>query len=50
MSVPMGFAGDGLPMGMQLAGRPWSEPTILRAGAVYQGATAWHEHRAPAIA
>jgi aspartyl-tRNA(Asn)/glutamyl-tRNA(Gln) amidotransferase subunit A len=50
MSVPIGFAADGLPMGMQLAGRPWSEPTILRAGAAYQDATAWHTRRTPATA
>jgi aspartyl-tRNA(Asn)/glutamyl-tRNA(Gln) amidotransferase subunit A len=50
MSVPIGFAGDGLPMAMQLAGRPWSEPTILRAGAAYQDATAWHTRRTPATA
>jgi aspartyl-tRNA(Asn)/glutamyl-tRNA(Gln) amidotransferase subunit A len=50
MSIPMGFAADGLPMAMQLAGRPWSEPTILRAGAAYQGATTWHTRRTPAIA
>jgi aspartyl-tRNA(Asn)/glutamyl-tRNA(Gln) amidotransferase subunit A len=42
MSLPMGFAPNGMPMGLQLAGRPWSEATIIRAGAAFQGATQWH--------
>jgi aspartyl-tRNA(Asn)/glutamyl-tRNA(Gln) amidotransferase subunit A len=42
LAVPIGYASDGLPMGLQLAGRPWSEPTIIRAGIAYQGATTWH--------
>ncbi len=32
MSVPAGFSGDGLPIGLQLIGRPFGEETILRAG------------------
>jgi aspartyl-tRNA(Asn)/glutamyl-tRNA(Gln) amidotransferase subunit A len=43
LAVPMGYASDGLPMGLQIAGRPWSEPSIIRAGIAYQGATAWHQ-------
>ncbi len=43
LSVPCGFSSDGLPFGMQLAGRAWDEATLLRIGAAYQGATSWHE-------
>jgi aspartyl-tRNA(Asn)/glutamyl-tRNA(Gln) amidotransferase subunit A len=47
MSVPMGFDGLGLPMGMQLVSRPWDELTLLRCGASYQAMTDWHR-RTPA--
>jgi Asp-tRNA(Asn)/Glu-tRNA(Gln) amidotransferase A subunit family amidase len=31
ISVPVGLTSDGLPLGLQLAGRPWDEATVLRA-------------------
>jgi aspartyl-tRNA(Asn)/glutamyl-tRNA(Gln) amidotransferase subunit A len=46
LSVPCGF-GDGLPVGLQLVGRPFDEAAILRAGYGYQQATRWHEMRPP---
>jgi aspartyl-tRNA(Asn)/glutamyl-tRNA(Gln) amidotransferase subunit A len=46
LSVPCGFA-DGLPVGLQLCGRPFEEAAILRAGHAYQEATRWHETRPP---
>jgi aspartyl-tRNA(Asn)/glutamyl-tRNA(Gln) amidotransferase subunit A len=46
LSVPCGFA-DGLPVGLQLVGRPFDEATILRVGHAYQEATHWHEMRPP---
>jgi aspartyl-tRNA(Asn)/glutamyl-tRNA(Gln) amidotransferase subunit A len=39
-SVPCGFSG-GLPVGLQLMGRPFDEGTLLRFGYAYQKATAW---------
>jgi aspartyl-tRNA(Asn)/glutamyl-tRNA(Gln) amidotransferase subunit A len=42
LSVPCGFA-DGLPVGLQLVGKPFGEATILRVGQAYQQATRWHE-------
>lgn len=42
LSVPCGFA-DGLPVGLQLVGKPFDEATILRVGEAYQQATRWHE-------
>jgi aspartyl-tRNA(Asn)/glutamyl-tRNA(Gln) amidotransferase subunit A len=49
LSVPMGFTGDGLPLGLQLIGRPFDEALVLRAGDAYQQATDWHL-RVPPIA
>jgi aspartyl-tRNA(Asn)/glutamyl-tRNA(Gln) amidotransferase subunit A len=41
LSVPCGFSSAGLPLGFQLVGRPFAEPTVLRAGHAYQQATDW---------
>ena len=41
LSVPCGFTETGLPVGLQLAGRPFDEMTVLRAGASYENATGW---------
>src|SRR6266403_885707 len=42
VSVPCGFNGAGLPIGLQLIGRPLDEPTLLRAAHAYEQATPWH--------
>jgi aspartyl-tRNA(Asn)/glutamyl-tRNA(Gln) amidotransferase subunit A len=42
MSVPMGFTASGLPLGLQLAGRPFDDAGVLRAGHAYQARTSWH--------
>lgn len=40
-----GFGANGLPLGMQVLGRPFDEVTVLRVGHAYEQATAWHhEH------
>lgn len=41
--VPCGFSAN-LPVGLQLIGRPFDEPTLLRVGDAYQQATDWHQH------
>ena len=46
ISVPCGFA-DGLPVGLQLVGRAFDEPTVLRAASAYERATDWHRRRPP---
>ena len=37
-----GFSARGLPLGMQLMGRPFGEATLLRIGHAYEQATEWH--------
>jgi len=49
LELPNGFS-NGLPLGMQLIGRPFDEATVLRAGHAYQQATDWHARRPQLIA
>jgi aspartyl-tRNA(Asn)/glutamyl-tRNA(Gln) amidotransferase subunit A len=46
ISVPAGFA-DGLPIGMQVIGKPFDEETILRIAFAYEQATEWHKRKPP---
>ena len=48
LSIPCGFTPEGLPVGLQLVGRPWDEATLFRAAAAYESLTDWHT-RKPAI-
>jgi aspartyl-tRNA(Asn)/glutamyl-tRNA(Gln) amidotransferase subunit A len=48
--VPIGFTAGGLPLGMQLAGRPFDEALVLRAGDAYQQATDFHLRVPPIVA
>jgi len=50
LSIPCGFTGAGLPIGLQLIGPAFGEETLLRAGHAYQLATDWHEKRPPLVA
>ncbi|MFQ5796129.1 MAG: amidase [Candidatus Bipolaricaulia bacterium] len=44
ISVPCGFTQAGLPIGLQLVGRPWDEAILLRVAHAYQQVTDWHRH------
>jgi aspartyl-tRNA(Asn)/glutamyl-tRNA(Gln) amidotransferase subunit A len=46
ISIPCGFQG-GLPVGLQLVGRPFDESTLLRAAHAFQQATGIHLRRPP---
>ena len=45
LMLPNGFGANGLPLGMQILGRPFGEETILRIGHAYERATEWHTRR-----
>lgn len=45
ISVPCGFDSRGLPIGLQLAGRPFAEARLLRAGDAFQQDTDWHQRQ-----
>ncbi len=40
--LPMGYTRDGLPLGLQIACRPFAEETVYRVGHAYERATLWH--------
>jgi aspartyl-tRNA(Asn)/glutamyl-tRNA(Gln) amidotransferase subunit A len=44
LSLPCGFA-DGMPIAIQLVGRPFSENLLLTVGKVFQDRTDWHKRR-----
>jgi Asp-tRNA(Asn)/Glu-tRNA(Gln) amidotransferase A subunit family amidase len=44
ISVPAGFDSNHLPIGLQLAGRPFADATVLAAAVGFQRATEWHRH------
>jgi aspartyl-tRNA(Asn)/glutamyl-tRNA(Gln) amidotransferase subunit A len=45
ISVPCGFAVDGLPVGLQIMGPAFAEALVLRVAAAYEGATEWRTRR-----
>jgi aspartyl-tRNA(Asn)/glutamyl-tRNA(Gln) amidotransferase subunit A len=49
ISICTGFGEGGLPVAMQLAGKPFTEPTLFRAAHAYETATKWRARR-PAMA
>ena len=49
ISVCTGFGEGGLPVSMQLVGKPFSEPTVFRAAHAYEAAMPWRARR-PAMA
>jgi aspartyl-tRNA(Asn)/glutamyl-tRNA(Gln) amidotransferase subunit A len=48
IAIPCGFTRDGLPIGLQLLGRPFDEATLLRAAYAYEHDTDWSRRR-PAL-
>jgi len=49
ISVPCGFT-DGLPIGLQIMGKPFDEPAVLRAAHTFEQNTDYHTKRPPEVA
>ena len=47
MSVNCGFNSEGLPIGLQIGGRPFAEETVLKVAYAYEQATDWHNRKPP---
>jgi aspartyl-tRNA(Asn)/glutamyl-tRNA(Gln) amidotransferase subunit A len=47
LALPCGFSSSGLPLSLQVSGRPFEEGTVLRVGHAYEQATPWHARRPP---
>jgi Asp-tRNA(Asn)/Glu-tRNA(Gln) amidotransferase A subunit family amidase len=45
MSICIGFGANGLPLAMQLIGKPFAEPTVFRVAHAYEKLTAWRARR-----
>jgi aspartyl-tRNA(Asn)/glutamyl-tRNA(Gln) amidotransferase subunit A len=41
LSLPCGFSSEGLPLGLQILGRPFEDERVLAAAHAYETATAW---------
>ena len=47
ISVPAGFTTTGLPIGLQIVGRPHGDLELLRIAHAFETATGWHAHHPP---
>src|SRR2546425_9825910 len=47
LSVPCGCDAKGLPIGLQLIGKPFGEDTLLQTAYAYEQATQWHTRKPP---
>ncbi len=42
-TIPCGISPDGLPIGLQIIGKPFDEATVLRVAHAYEQTTNWHQ-------
>ena len=47
VTIPAGFGSDGLPLSVQLVGRPGAEDTLYALAGQIESARPWNEHRPP---
>jgi aspartyl-tRNA(Asn)/glutamyl-tRNA(Gln) amidotransferase subunit A len=50
LAMPCGFSKAGLPLALQIVGRPFDEVTVLRAGHAYERAAGWYTRRPTVVA
>ncbi len=43
LSLPCGITSNGLPIGLQIVGRPFEEPRVLETAYAYEQASAWRQ-------
>ena len=49
MTIPCGFSSGGLPIGLQIGGRPGHDATVLKVAHAYEQNTQWHTMRPPTV-
>ena len=49
LALPSGMTAGGLPLSLQIVGRPFAEATVLRIGWAFEQATAWHRMAPPLV-
>ena len=47
VSIPCGLSDEGLPIGLQIGGRPGADQTVLNVAYAFEQATTWHRQRPP---
>jgi aspartyl-tRNA(Asn)/glutamyl-tRNA(Gln) amidotransferase subunit A len=47
ISIPCGFTRRGLPIGLQIVGKPFDEAKVLQLAYAYEKVTGWHKCRPP---
>ena len=47
ISVPCGISSEGMPIGLQIGGRPGDDETVLKVAHAYEQSTPWHKMRPP---
>ena len=47
LTLPCGFTNAGLPIGLQIVGRPFQDEVVLQVAYAYERATEWHKRRPP---
>jgi aspartyl-tRNA(Asn)/glutamyl-tRNA(Gln) amidotransferase subunit A len=47
ISIPCGFSGNGLPIGLQIIGKMFDESAVLRAAYAFEQATDYHKRKPP---
>ena len=47
VSIPCGLSDDGMPVGLQIGGRPGDDQTVLNVAYAFEQATEWHRQRPP---